>query len=536
MSLAAKPMLGRDVRHLDWVERALLWVLMGACLLMAAGSWSWRVNHDFALLSYTGFLMEHHAAVPYRDIFETSMPGTFVFHGLLERVVGHSDVAFRLVNLLILGVLNLITWRVLEPCGNRARCWAVTLFDVMYLSQGQSVSLQRDYLGVLPVALALTWLPRRSSEVSSLGDVAVVGFLFGLASTFKPHLAIAWPFLLWLQVVSRAPTSVWRDGVRCMAVSFTSLLLPWVAALSWLWAQGALTDFAELLFDYLPLHNAFNGQHVVMAAGERLRYLLGNACAIGGYGPTFFVGLLACAIGYQRCLVSGVSRSLVMGIAGCILAYAVYPVIAGKFWDYHYLPLAYFISLGMAMAFIPEAGGTPGPGADEASLRIAMTWLTALAVTLQSVLPVGVIRAAMDVRAVLSGQERHAPADGRADEIAAFLRAHMHPGDTVQPLDWTGGVILGLLLAEAPLATRYMYDYHFYHHVSSAQNQKLRADFLRRLESSRPRFVIEVPGDEKPWVTGVDTSRSFEPLHVWLDRHYRVRLQRSAYVIFERAN
>lgn len=531
MTLAASPFLWREARYL---ERVLLLALMGACALMALGSWSWRVNHDFALLSYTGYLIDRHGAVPYRDIFETSMPGTFVFHALLERLMGHSDTAFRVTNLLVLAGLNMITCRVLAPCGLRVCLWAITLFDVIYLSLGQQVALQRDYLGVIPVAAALAWLPRSASDTSRLRDVAAVGFLMGLASTFKPHLAIAWPLFLWLQVASRTRTSLWREGLSCGAMSLAMLLLPWVVALWWLWTHGALQDFGEVLFDYLPLHNAFNGEHVVMTSRERLAYLFVEGCRLGGCGATFFVGLLACAHAYQRNSTSRQLKPLVICVAGCILAYAVYPVIAGKFWAYHYLPLVYFISLGMALVFMSDTMQAHDPEGGLVLARIATVLITALAVTLQSILPASLNRAALDIQSMRQGHERHAPADGRADEIAQFLRANLRPGDTVQPLDWTGGVILGLLLAEVPLATRYMYDYHFYHHVSSAQNQKMRADFLHRLDAAKPRFVIEVPGKEKPWVSGADTSDSFEALRAWLVKDYRVRVQRHGYVIYER--
>ena len=90
-----------------------------------------------------------------------------------------------------------------------------------------------------------------------------------------------------------------------------------------------------------------------------------------------------------------------------------------------------------------------------------------------------------------------------------------------------------MLLSEAKLATRFMYDYHFYHHVSTAYTQKLRASFIDQLRSAAPRFIIEIHTD-KPWVSGVDSTREFPELGTFLDDHYEVAFRGDGYCIYER--
>ncbi len=101
------------------------------------------------------------------------------------------------------------------------------------------------------------------------------------------------------------------------------------------------------------------------------------------------------------------------------------------------------------------------------------------------------------------------PKDGRVDEIAAFLQSNFKPGDLVQPLDWTGGAVHAMLIARAQLATRFVYDFHFYHHISSPYIQGLRGQFIESMKETRPRFVIQITADDKPWVSGPDTTREF---------------------------
>jgi hypothetical protein len=134
----------------------------------------------------------------------------------------------------------------------------------------------------------------------------------------------------------------------------------------------------------------------------------------------------------------------------------------------------------------------------------------------------------------IQGKPLPAPKWGRVDEIAAFLQAHMKPGDTVQPLDWTGGVLHGMLIAKALPATPYVYDYMFYHHLSRPYIQNLRKKFIASLEKAKPRFIIQVD-DDKPWVSGADTSREFKELQQILERYYTVTFKGEyGYVIFER--
>jgi hypothetical protein len=123
---------------------------------------------------------------------------------------------------------------------------------------------------------------------------------------------------------------------------------------------------------------------------------------------------------------------------------------------------------------------------------------------------------------------------GRVDAIAEFLRPRLNPGDAVQPLDWTGGAAHASLLAEARTGTRFAYDVMFYHHVSGKYTQGLRRELVMQLELSRPRFIVEVFGEDKPWVQGEGTTRDFGDLKSFLQKYYEVSEEGNGYRIFER--
>src|SRR5262245_27919401 len=163
---------------------------------------------------------------------------------------------------------------------------------------------------------------------------------------------------------------------------------------------------------------------------------------------------------------------------GLLAAYAVYPTLSGQFWSYHWLPFGFVLACVAATCFADGVSAAP------AALEIAAP-LAFLVVTLS-----GGLRFPASFREQLAGAPAPPPLGGRVDEIAAYLKHSLEPGDTVQPLDWTGGAVHAMLRARARLATSFIYDFHFYHHLEEPYIQSLRRRFLAELDRAHPRFVI----------------------------------------------
>jgi hypothetical protein len=142
------------------------------------------------------------------------------------------------------------------------------------------------------------------------------------------------------------------------------------------------------------------------------------------------------------------------------------------------------------------------------------------------------------------GRGTDPPKEGRPDQIAAFLREHMREGDTVQPLDWAAiGVVHGMLIAQAPPATSFLYSFHFYHHISTPYIRDLRSRFIEQFDEADPAFVIEgrptlaaegQRGRTLPWVGGKDTTRHFPALETRLLERYLPVLRSHKFTIWER--
>jgi hypothetical protein len=505
-------------------------VLAGLMLLKMASSLDWRMEHDTPLLHYAAFLMDVQDAVPYRDIFETSMPGTFAFHYAVVKLFGYGDFAFHCVDICLLCVLFAATYLFMARFGRLVAFVSTITFGLVYLGCGQSMTLQRDYIGVIPVAFSLLCVPRRQSTSVGLWRFGTAGLLFGLSVLVKPHLAVALPIVLGsLFVLRQHPRKPILDLVLCTVCCGTGLVAPLAIAMVWLAANAAFTPFTEMLFHYIPLHSAMTGWHENISGLHRVGYLIENTVMLGGYGVLFVGALFGAYIVAERNDIQKPVAMSFLCVLLCALSYAVYPTLAGKFWGYHYMPFAYFCAISTGFCFFSWNSKSSPRGLFRFRGVLPIMAFFA-AVTIQLNLPRYVLSLKWDLS---SGVEVHAPKGGRVDEIATWLKARLRQDDTVQPLDWTGGALHAMLLSEARLATTFMYDYHFYHHVSRPLIQELRRSFIRQLQTSRPRFVIEVETN-KPWVSGLDSNRSFPELKDLLNRHYVVAFRGNGYLIHER--
>ena len=89
-----------------------------------------------------------------------------------------------------------------------------------------------------------------------------------------------------------------------------------------------------------------------------------------------------------------------------------------------------------------------------------------------------------------------------------------------------------MLLARARPATRFLYDFHFYHHVSHPYIQRLREQFMADLDRARPSMFVRV--DRRARLGGPDTSQDFEALTRYLSANYVRAVDGEGYEIWTR--
>ncbi|NLI77723.1 MAG: hypothetical protein GX442_14975 [Candidatus Riflebacteria bacterium] len=514
------------------IVSALFVGYLAVFLAVQAGySLGWRFQHDFPLLHYAAWLMVEHGKVPYRDFFETSMPGTFGYQALIVRLVGFGEVPLRLLDLGLLAVASGLLMFILRAFPWVVRIGAAALFGLCYLELGPEMSLQRDFIGLLPVAVAVA-LALPSDRPAGPGRWFAIGLSFGLAATVKPHLAlgaiVVLPCLWWefrgheefRGHMTKFPESghVSPKFPRFLAAAaVVGLLLPWALALVWLSREDALAPFWEMTRQYLPLHIDLSGDYRMLAGGERPGYLFWSYLDLGTRAVWLIPILSGLWLGLTAPEAPPERRRTAAMLGLLALVYSFYPVLGGKFWSYHWLPFQFF-AVALACTNLAPGRMTAGRAALLGLFILVMLW------------DVGPSPA---FREQLAGHPPPPPKQGRVDAMAGFLRERLRPGDLVQPLDWTGGALHAMLLARAPIATPFLYDYHFYHHLGNPFVEELRARFLARLREARPAYILEVYLD-KPWITGPGSTLEFPALRAWLREQYGIAQRGDGYVIYQR--
>ena len=103
--------------------QALLFLMAGLLtLLLLVYSYlmlQWPMMREAHYLHYIAYLINEHHFAPYKDIFETSWFGTFLFHAAIGKIGGYTAIAFRTADSVWLGLLLLITWRILRRLDSR---------------------------------------------------------------------------------------------------------------------------------------------------------------------------------------------------------------------------------------------------------------------------------------------------------------------------------------------------------------------------------------------------------------------------------
>jgi hypothetical protein len=280
--------------------------------------------------------------------------------------------------------------------------------------------------------------------------------------------------------------------------------------------------FSDIATGYWPLYSRLTGSHQAISGADRVWYLAESTLEglRNPYIPLALVGLGALVGEGQR-------RSMAWMLVATIGAAALYPAFSGQFWTYHWLPFQYVLLATASLALMPSSTSRWTMGN---TVRVAGASITLIVVGWSAVAALVASSSGDPASDVVKSRAR---AHGVPHEVSEFLRTHLQPGDLVQPLDWTGGAVHGMLEARAPLATRFMYDFHFYHHVDTPYVVRLRRQFVRQLAAARPRFVIRV-FDGRPWPGGPGTSREFPALEAFLEREYRVVHTGATYDILER--
>ena len=532
------------------LQRLQVWLLPGCMiavtLFLMGVSINWRPSHDISLMMYCGFLMEEAQKVPYRDFFEMNAPGTHLFHWGVVKLLGVSELNQRLLDLGWLLATQTALVLYLKRWGMSVALCSASAISIQYLSWGSTMTLEREFLCLLPLCLCLL-LAFRCPRLSLVMRGAGIGLLLGACVTVKPPLAIYFPFFLtalvyWSERPAAGSESSQQSLGEPRAVGFRTMLRRLIpsmpplglarlllvslvgfavfpaACYAYLQANGAWDGFHEMATEYWPLYAELRGNaRVTTGLFDRYRIFL----ALNGSADFMFLGIAAIAAFvalptlFRKGSRQSVEAATMIGL--CALGW-VYAFSTGKYWKYHMLPLYFGYSLLAGFSVRVIVQGNPIGSA---------TWLRCLVLLVLFIQPLKLPDATVRI---LEGGTM--PLHRDIEMVCSKLKTRARPGDKAQPLDVTSGAVHAMLLAKVDLATPFMYDFHFYHHPGSKINKRLRKRFIASLQESQPRFLIVAT---KPWRSiGYKSARKFSELDELILNEYEAIYAGTALVLMER--
>jgi hypothetical protein len=528
-----------NIQTIKWqpvIQKILIFYVVGLAvftLLFAIVSLRWRIVHDSPLMLYAGFLMDRFDLMPYRDFFEMNPPGTFFINWLLFHIVQFSDLRFRLVDLTLLAILSVLSWSYLRGLTKNATVAIISplLFAITYLGLGQVQSMQREYIALIPVAISLN-VAFRFHQWSLTLRSFMIGILMGIAVSIKPHLGLAFPVILGgmllqgmnLQRPLRAKLIVFSVGKIVFSVTAGGLLIIGLITLYLLYNK-MLADFLDIATNYWPLYSTLDGtarvhSHFTEAVKELdVMFLFQSLRAFRFYGliPIGFFLSFWMSWQYRHKLIEVIVLHLLL------ICFLVYIWIGNKYWVYHTIPLFFILTLiAGCSCWYKKIRNTTKEQILLTGLIIYITFIS---------LPVSTVYA--EYLNVLY-KKHNVIKNGDVDQITSFLKKNMDSGDSVLPLDVTGGAVHGMYLAQAKLGSSFIYDFHFYHHCSSIYIQTLRRRLIQSFQTIQPRFVIQFQPQWRP--SGNGTCKDFLELQSILDKDYAIVLNSKQFQILKRRN
>lgn len=517
---------------IDIVKYGFLAFLSALFLIQLVASLDWPLGYDTSFMHYVAYLINEHGFVPYRDIFEVNMPGSYLFHIIIGKLFGYSERAFRVIDIIWMSSTLIVTWLVMRPAGQITALSSCFLFGNIYLGSGQDMSLQRDVIAILPVITALLISTRHYLRHSSKLTYWLLGVLFALASLIKPHMAIGFPLIIVCNALcgngEPRPLRLTPTFIKQSAVGSVFALLGFLCTLAvpflWIWQVGGIQSFWEIFSSFTPLYSQLSENKELMETLPRFRYAVEQYLLFGGFRNLLIGALLGIFyVGIGQSSVS--AKKLTIALFSLTLLYSVYVAIGGKFWHYHWMPYIYFASLCTALSLSLLRSLS-----HSRTLISLLSFLTFIVISVWVVKPVNTLRHVVSQH--VHAKEYVSPFIKRTSGMTEYLRENLSPADTVQPLDWGGSALYAMLRSQAVAATPYVTDFQFYLHVSNPYIQKLRKDFIEKMNQKKPAFILDVYARAK--VHGIDTSYHFPELEGIIQSYYRKDYETEDFAVFKR--
>ncbi len=446
-------------------------------LLVGVGMASrWPLVHDAPLMHYVVFAMDH-GSVPYRDLVEMNMPGTYVIEGAAMHLLSGGAFGWWLWDGL-LGLLAVLAsvW-IAGPGRRSAGVVGGALAYLFHLSDGAWNLGQRDWTVAVLLLLGFGCLFAGLRERQPRWMAGFLCFC-GLAASIKPPvigIGVVFTGVICRLVARRSENSGVPEGFERSGRAWIAYLLwaglglaaPCALVVGFLLHWGNTRDFLAVVHGLVAYYAGLQrlGLGRLVVASFHLKVILLPALAV------FLLG--------RRWRCREADLLLLAAVAGGALF-----VVQGKGWDYHLYPELAFALLWAMVEFQGALEELRFPGAVAAVTLAFATCLLAprlLRAEHRATYPMGTLTSLQQDLTALGGSRL---------------------SGKVQCLDMTLGSCINVLYRmQLMQATGYLYDFYLFPEHGTPVTEGMQNGFLRQIAAQPPELIVlssqSWPGDAR---------------------------------------
>ena len=313
------------------IFRLVVAAILGiAAIALVVLTYRWPLVWDAQIFHYVHFLMDNGLA-PYRDIPDINMPGVYVVEGWAMHLFGSGDLAWRVYDFTLLGLLTVAMIVIALPYDWLAGLFAGVMFALLHVNDGPWNSAERDEVMTILIMIGYAFLfegVRRRKPWLLLA----FGFTLGMAATIKPTAA---PLGVVLVALAARNVRTKEEPVATYLVyGLAGVAVAGSFVLSFLLRYHAIHPFIDLTRRITPFYAAM--EHSSM---RTLLTFLPKKVELVMLPFALVVAITG------RQWKNWEHSAILLGIAFGACSYFV----QGKGFDYHRYPFAAFALLWMAL-------------------------------------------------------------------------------------------------------------------------------------------------------------------------------------------
>ena len=228
--------------------------LIAYLVLAISETLNWQLSGDSPIMHYIAWLISQ-GQVPYRDIFDMNMPGTYLIHLGVISLLGNSSEMWRFFDVGWLALTCVIIIVYCKRQGMLAGVVAATIFACLHISSGEIMMGQRDFLLAPFLILGGHFVANVTENKYRLLAALLAGIIFGCAFWIKPHIALLF-FVLFLYA------KIQSNSIFVSLLMALGFLLPAGGVMAYLYLNQALLPWWEIVSQYLVPIYIFVGMNV----------------------------------------------------------------------------------------------------------------------------------------------------------------------------------------------------------------------------------------------------------------------------------